>query len=424
MNNKPIYIAFEGIDGAGKTEQLKLVKYWLATEGYTVIHHIEPSYTGLYGNMIRTKLKSKETIDPGEIALLFTLDRLEQLQSILKNATEKTVILADRSFLSSMAYQGCTTADQQKENESQYSHTDILDMSKILPIFPNIIFYLEIEPEASLERCKDRDQDQEVYENLEYLKRTQKMYAESIRLLKSPLSYAEQTEIIHIDSENNDIKTIHNEIVTHITQHIKPYKETFKGKMMQVSREQFLFKTSKLDNSEKTNKMRFPKEPDLRQKMVDYCLPKNSFSYAIDLSNPNDWVELDVLVQRKNGNTIIQAITDVRKIPNNNREHCLHCLQKTLIDQKLFNWVKESLVNTNFKNDPIISYSPNCGIMIDFHDVAYHFWLRKTYRFSKIKYSFRQKDGHASVITETELDFENGWNTMLTELFNLGKLGK
>ena len=99
-----MYIVFEGIDGAGKSTQIRLLKDWLEANGFEVETLVEPTDSKI-GRLIREILQrpdSQEEDVQKVLALLFAADRMLIMDKL---ADESKVIISDRSFISSLAYQ-------------------------------------------------------------------------------------------------------------------------------------------------------------------------------------------------------------------------------------------------------------------------------------------------------------------------------
>jgi dTMP kinase len=103
-----VFIAFEGGEGTGKSTQSKLLKEWLEARGESVVLSREPGGTDL-GQGLRKILLGHETgvISPRAEALLYAADRAHHVFSVIRPAlTEGKVVITDRYFDSSIAYQG------------------------------------------------------------------------------------------------------------------------------------------------------------------------------------------------------------------------------------------------------------------------------------------------------------------------------
>ena len=103
-----VFIAFEGGEGTGKSTQSNLLKEWLEARGESVVLSREPGGTDL-GQGLRKILLGHETgvISPRAEALLYAADRAHHVFSIIRPAlAEGKVVITDRYFDSSIAYQG------------------------------------------------------------------------------------------------------------------------------------------------------------------------------------------------------------------------------------------------------------------------------------------------------------------------------
>ncbi len=103
-----VFISFEGGEGTGKSTQSKLLKEWLEARGESVLLTREPGGTDL-GKDLRKILLGHETgvISPRAEALLYAADRAHHVFSIIRPAlAEGKVVITDRYFDSSIAYQG------------------------------------------------------------------------------------------------------------------------------------------------------------------------------------------------------------------------------------------------------------------------------------------------------------------------------
>jgi dTMP kinase len=103
-----VFIAFEGGEGTGKSTQSKLLKEWLEARGASVVLSREPGGTDL-GQGLRKILLGHETgaISPRAEALLYAADRAHHVFSVIRPAlAEGKVVITDRYFDSSIAYQG------------------------------------------------------------------------------------------------------------------------------------------------------------------------------------------------------------------------------------------------------------------------------------------------------------------------------
>ena len=103
-----VFISFEGLDGAGKTTQLDLLERWLRQQNLAYVRTREPGGTPL-GNEIRQLLfhHPELTITPLAEAFLFQADRAQHFEALVLPAlAQGKIVISDRCFDSSIAYQG------------------------------------------------------------------------------------------------------------------------------------------------------------------------------------------------------------------------------------------------------------------------------------------------------------------------------
>lgn len=101
-------ITFEGIDGSGKTTQIRLLKSWLDSEGYDVVILREPGGTPI-GEQIRAILLSTINVSMTDVTelLLFEAARAQLVNEVIRPALEAgRFVICDRFIDSTVAYQG------------------------------------------------------------------------------------------------------------------------------------------------------------------------------------------------------------------------------------------------------------------------------------------------------------------------------
>jgi dTMP kinase len=101
-------IAFEGLDGSGKTTQMDLLGHWLGSQHISYIRTREPGGTPL-GQEIRQLLLNRPdlVITPLAEAFLFQADRAQHFATlVLPELANGKVVITDRCLDSSIAYQG------------------------------------------------------------------------------------------------------------------------------------------------------------------------------------------------------------------------------------------------------------------------------------------------------------------------------
>lgn len=128
-------VAIEGIDGAGKTTQSRDLAAALTAEGYAVVRTREPT-DGPWGRRIRASGETGRLSPQAEFEA-FLADRREHVRELLAPALAAgRVVLIDRYYFSSMAYQGARGLDPERirrENEQIAPRPDLLVLLRLDP---------------------------------------------------------------------------------------------------------------------------------------------------------------------------------------------------------------------------------------------------------------------------------------------------
>ncbi len=159
MKNKGYFISFEGIDGSGKSTQIKKLAKFLEARDFDIIITREPGGS-IGGEEIRNLLLqgnvdrwSAET----EI-LLFTAARRDHLERIILPALkEGKIVICDRFTDSTRMYQGMRGVNLR-------NLVDTLN-EKVIKFDPDLTIVIDINPEISLKRAKSRKTIEERFED-------------------------------------------------------------------------------------------------------------------------------------------------------------------------------------------------------------------------------------------------------------------
>jgi dTMP kinase len=137
------FIVFEGIDGAGGETQSKLLFNYFKRQKIPVERISYPDYRGPIGKLIHKFLHKKYDFPPQIQFLLYFTDFLKDKEKIENWRKENKIIISDRYFTSTLAYQG----------QKGFSIEKALKISKIFDLpKPDLIIYLKISPETSIKR--------------------------------------------------------------------------------------------------------------------------------------------------------------------------------------------------------------------------------------------------------------------------------
>ena len=145
------YLAFEGVDGSGKTSYIEALTSHLEKNSINFKIVREPGGSKL-GEAIRDLLLSHEyTVEPLTEALLFSANRANLISEIIKPSIENGIkIISDRSAYSSVAYQG---VGRGLGFDKIYEINDVA----VDGYWPEKVILLDIDPEVSLKRQKIND---------------------------------------------------------------------------------------------------------------------------------------------------------------------------------------------------------------------------------------------------------------------------
>ena len=164
-NNKGKFIVFEGIDGSGKTTQINKLCEYLEKKGRKVYVTSEPTIS-LTGGMLRDALSGVSKRTSCEMAAMFVLDRIfhnvNQKWGINKMLEEGYIVLCDRYYYSSLAYQGSTI---------DYSWVRALNVDCPAIRHPDLCIFLDLTPKQSMQRISQGRETTEIYESEEILSR-------------------------------------------------------------------------------------------------------------------------------------------------------------------------------------------------------------------------------------------------------------
>ena len=161
-----LFIVFEGIDGTGKSTQLHLLAEKLRGMGYAVVATREPT-DGPYGQKIRELFVDRGAVSREEELELFIADREQHVKEVITPAlADGCVVICDRYYLSTVAYQGANGMDPEQ----------ILKKNENFPV-PDLAIILEIEPAQGIHRIqKHRNEHPNTFEGEANLQNVAKIF--------------------------------------------------------------------------------------------------------------------------------------------------------------------------------------------------------------------------------------------------------
>lgn len=183
------FIVLEGIDGAGTSTQIKKI---CETNPEKYIATAEPTKNET-GKFLRRMLGGEFSVDEKTNAYLFAADRCEHIfgKGGVKELCESgKVVVSDRYFFSSMAYQSVSCGDELPKL-----------LNSPFPL-PEYLFFFEINPEISLGRVNARNEKKEIYETIEKQKKIADQYNKVISEYEAESSKSGM-KVIRVDASKS-----------------------------------------------------------------------------------------------------------------------------------------------------------------------------------------------------------------------------
>ncbi|MBI2520789.1 MAG: dTMP kinase [Bdellovibrio sp.] len=153
------FISFEGIEGSGKTTQIRLTKEFLEERNFRVLILREPGGTTFGEHLRQAVLSTTTQLHPLAEAYLFAASRAQLLHEVVMKelSIPNTVVICDRYLDSTLVYQG---------KARNLGHRLILEIHQHFPLnlTPHITFFLEIGLDTSRDRQRQRNSPKDYFE--------------------------------------------------------------------------------------------------------------------------------------------------------------------------------------------------------------------------------------------------------------------
>ena len=179
MKNRGKFIVFEGIDGSGKSTQMKKLSESLAAKGIKSRLTLEPTY-GMIGTVLHDILSGKIKADPKVTAALFVADRLDHITNegdgVLPSLEKGETVICDRYYFSSYAYQSTEVPSDWVVNANSLC-ADALR--------PDCTIFIDITPQTAMERILANRDTVEIYETEEKLTKVRDAYFAAFEKMKN-----------------------------------------------------------------------------------------------------------------------------------------------------------------------------------------------------------------------------------------------
>ena len=168
MSDKKLdrFIVFEGLDGSGKSTQARMLARHLVAQGASVHLTAEPTDRPI-GTLVRSVLRHQVTTTSRALALLYAADRSDHLYNgesgILKSLDEGSIVISDRYFYSSIAYQSV-----------ECDPSFILSINRF-PL-PQVIVFIDTPVDVCMERIEKRGGEKELFDRASFLSKVRDNY--------------------------------------------------------------------------------------------------------------------------------------------------------------------------------------------------------------------------------------------------------
>jgi len=161
-----ILIALEGIDGSGKSTQSRRLCEELQARGIAAVAFREPG-DSKYGDKLRQQFRDGRSVTPEEEAQLFIEDRrIDVRDNIVPSLEQGKVVIMDRYYFSTMAYQGALGLDVEELRQTNEAFAPR----------PHLTLILDVPPETSAERIRASRDAPSSYEGVEYLREVREIF--------------------------------------------------------------------------------------------------------------------------------------------------------------------------------------------------------------------------------------------------------
>jgi len=167
-SNPGLFICFEGIDGSGKTTHSHLIVERLRTLGYEAVYTTEPTRWSEPGKRLRESFFAPTRLPVKAEFRLFLEDRIFHVKSeVIPLLNDGKIVVTDRYYFSSVAYQGARGLDWQY----------ILEENEKIAIAPNLVIFLDVPVDVAIDRiASKRTEGVNTFEKEECLRKVKDIY--------------------------------------------------------------------------------------------------------------------------------------------------------------------------------------------------------------------------------------------------------
>jgi dTMP kinase len=205
------FITFEGIDGSGKSTQLRMLASELRVRGLDVVTTMEPGGTPLGRRLREAFLETEENVAPLAELLLFAADRAQHVNLLIKPYLEQgRIVISDRFADATFAYQGAGRG---------FAEETVNQVIKIATggLKPDLTLFFDISVDKAISRTNSRSNSETVKNRMDT--ETKEFY-ERVRRAYLKIAEAEKERFRVIDA-NGSIEGIKTRVLEIVTEFLK-----------------------------------------------------------------------------------------------------------------------------------------------------------------------------------------------------------
>jgi len=201
------FITFEGIDGSGKSTQLRMLASELRVRGLNVLPTCEPGGTPLGRRLREAFLETEENVAPLAELLLFAADRAQHVNFLVKPALEEgKIVISDRYADATFAYQGAGRG---------FAENTVSQIIEIATggLKPDLTLFFDLQIEQALLRTDSRN---DTGERKNRMDREKTEFYERVRAAYLTIAEGEpeRFRVIDASGSTDEIKTLVLKIVS------------------------------------------------------------------------------------------------------------------------------------------------------------------------------------------------------------------
>jgi dTMP kinase len=201
------FISFEGIDGSGKSTQLRMLAYELQSRGMDVVTTCEPGGTPLGRALREAFLETWESIAPMAELLAFAADRAQHVEHLIKPALDAgKVVISDRYADATYAYQGAGRGFPEEKV------LQVIDLATG-GLKPELTLFFDITVDEAVRRMSARD---EVHTKKNRMDVEESEFYTRVRNAYLGIA-ASEPERFHVINAQRPADAIHNDVMDMIT---------------------------------------------------------------------------------------------------------------------------------------------------------------------------------------------------------------